>query len=258
MDFSGELVTGLNNDNELHVWIAYPDLITDPQLLHAYHAVMTPQEAQRQQKFYFERDRHQALVTRGLVRSILGHYVQQAPGELSFSIGERGKPELSHAFPLRFNLSHTHGVIMLGVIKENSLGVDVESTGRVSNAVDIADHFFSPSEVSTLRQQPQLLQNEQFYEYWTLKEAYIKACGQGLAIPLDKFSFDLSRKPDIDIGFANDWDDSPDQWMFWLYQLSENVRMAIALQRPEHRPNVRFFEVVPMSFFKEINIEPMQ
>ena len=101
-----------------------------------------------------------------------------------------------HEGGLRFNLSHTDGLVVCLVAVEREIGVDVEHTARAGSVgIEIAERFSSPSEVAELRSLPFADQRSRFFDYWTLKEAYIKARGLGLHLPLDQFSFHLGLTP---------------------------------------------------------------
>lgn len=235
-----------------HLWYVFQDEIRDPALLDAYRGLMTPAEAERQARFMFAKGRHEHLVTRALVRTTLSRYAPVDPRAWSFAIGERGRPEIAGpegAPPLRFNLSHTDGLIACLVTHDLDVGVDVEDTLRTSSTVDIADRFFSPSEVRELRAQPAERQRTRFFEYWTLKEAYIKARGMGLALPLDQFSFHLDEGPEIRISFDPRLVDDPESWQFSLYRPSGRHMMAAAIRKGRGRPplSIELREVVPLA-----------
>jgi 4'-phosphopantetheinyl transferase len=225
-------------DDEIHLWITFPEAIREPQLLARYAQLMSAEERDRQQRYMFERDRHDALVTRALVRTVLSHYVAVAPEHWRFAQGDKGKPEILDApWPLRFNVSHTQGMIICGVARQHDLGVDVEYINRNTEVTDIADRFFSATEVSEMFSLPVAEQRSRFFDYWTLKESYIKAWGQGLAIPLDHFSFhirDAGRtgavNRDISLSFVPQRDDDPANWQSWLFYPNATHRMAISLR----------------------------
>ncbi|QQZ39510.1 4'-phosphopantetheinyl transferase superfamily protein [Pseudomonas sp. SK3(2021)] len=115
-----------------------------------------------------------------------------APQQWVFASNAWGKPAIvAPGAPMAFNLSHTEGLVTLALTLENSVGIDVESRQRTTDT-DLAERFFSASEVRYLSSLPTAERASAFISLWTLKEAYIKACGQGLSIPLDSFSFDLT------------------------------------------------------------------
>jgi 4'-phosphopantetheinyl transferase len=130
---------------------------------------------------------------------LLGGYLQQAPAGLEFSYGRYGKPFLSGenaSSGLSFNLSHSSGLAVYAIARERNLGIDVEHVRPESAGEDIAQRYFSAREVSDLRTLPPEARVDGFFHCWTRKEAYLKATGMGLQIPLDSFSVSLSpEKP---------------------------------------------------------------
>lgn len=219
---------------EAHLWYVFHERVQDPALLEAYHRLMTPEEAERQARFYFPKGRHEHLCARALVRTTLSKYAPVDPREWRFLKGEHGKPEIAAPAglpPIRFNLSHTEGLIACLVTLEREVGVDVEFVDRPSSTVEVADRFFSPSEVRALRARPAEEQRSRFFDYWTLKEAYIKARGMGLALPLDQFSFHLEDLPEIRISFDPRLVDDAESWQFQLWNPSAEHRMAAAIRR---------------------------
>jgi 4'-phosphopantetheinyl transferase len=233
-----------------HLWYVFSEEVKDPKLLAAYHALMAPAEAAQQARFYFPEGRHEYLLTRALVRAVLSRYAPIAPAEWQFVRNEYGRPEISGppgAPSLRFNLSNTRGLIACLVAQGRDVGVDVEDMDRSTSAVDIADRFFSPSEVRALHARPEALQRDRFFDYWTLKESYIKARGMGLAIPLEQFSFHLDEGPVIRISFDPQLKDDPADWQFALYRLSARHRMAAAIRRGRDAPlTIELRETVPL------------
>lgn len=109
-------------------------------------------------------------------------------------------------------------------------GVDVEdrAAGRFAGA--LADRFFSPLEARALRELPPALRRERFFEYWTLKEAYVKARGEGLAIPLDQFAFHLDEGPRIRVSFAPGFEDEPSRWQFALLRPTDRHLLALGVR----------------------------
>jgi 4'-phosphopantetheinyl transferase len=243
---------------EVHLWYVRHESIQDPRLLAAYQALMTAAERERHDRFVFAKDRHQFLVTRALVRTTLSRYAQIAPADWRFVCNKYGKPRIEPVktpghepdtwHGLSFNLSNTHGVIACAVTSGcDELGVDVEDTSRPGETLEIADRFFSPVEVKALRALPAARQRQRFFAYWTLKEAYIKARGMGLSIPLDQFSFHLDGDKGIGVSFDPRLGDDPGQWQFELFRASECHLMALALRRGGAGLAVRAASCVPLA-----------
>jgi len=244
--------------SEVHVWLTRPEAAQGSERLRGYAALMTPDEREKQARYYFERDRHACLVTRALVRTTLSRYVSRRPDAWRFEKNEHGCPRLvpeQRDSELRFNLSHTDGLIACAVARERAVGVDVEHTGRRGETVAIADRYFSAAEVRELRALPQSRQRDRFFDYWTLKESYIKARGMGLALPLSQFSFlieddtgeSVARDaPRIDIRFDTELRDDPLLWQFELERRSPQHRLALAVRKGEGpRLQVQVEEIVP-------------
>ena len=163
-------------------------------------ALLDAEERARFERFRFERHRALYAAAHALVRRVLSHHDGRDPGAWRFDVGERGKPRIREpgALPLSFNLSHTEGYAAVGVTSGCALGVDVEAAPRLGRPEDIAHRYFSPREVEGLLALPVAARRERFLDLWSLKEAYIKARGLGLAIPLASFSFLLDGDSDAD------------------------------------------------------------
>ncbi len=236
---------------EVHVWLTTPETITDPALLATYMAWMNPEEAARQARFLFDRHRHQFLVARALVRSTLSRYAALAPADWRFVNNAWGRPDIDPGHGLGglcFNLSHTDGLVAVAVARAEvearpatpdparrawpELGVDVEDTWRRSHTDQIAEHFFAPAEVAALRALPQARQHARFFELWTLKEAYIKARGMGLAISLHSFAYDLDGRG-IGLTIDPSLGDTREGWQFHLSAPTERHRLALAVRFPD-------------------------
>lgn len=193
---------------------------------------MSEDERKKRDRFRFEKDQHTCLVTRALVRTVLSRYEDVAPEAWRFRANEHGRPEIDEpheARSLKFNLSHTNGLIVCLVARGREVGVDVEDRERRGRLLDVADRFFSPSEVAALRALPKREQLDRFFLYWTLKESYIKARGMGLAIPLSQFSFDVG--PDIAIAFDPRLEDDPVSWQFTAMSCGRRHAVAAAFRR---------------------------
>ncbi len=177
---------------EIHVWHAALD--RDERDLARLQATLSADEKARADRFRFAKDKNHYTVARGLLRELLGNYLQEAPAGLEFSYGPHGKPSLAGknaSSGISFNLSHSFGLAVYAFARERDLGIDVERVQAESAGDDIARRFFSPREVSDLHALPAEARTEAFFLCWTRKEAYIKALGTGLYTPLDGFSVSL-------------------------------------------------------------------
>ncbi|HLW69469.1 MAG TPA: 4'-phosphopantetheinyl transferase superfamily protein [Candidatus Binataceae bacterium] len=176
-------------EDEIHIWTVRLDV--DEETLGELEVTLAADELERARRFHFARDRRRFMAGRGTMRELIGGYVQNAPSALEFSYNEFGKPSLAGAGEaLRFNLAHSGELAILAITRGREVGVDVEELVPARADRDVARNFFSADEVQRLEAMPQSLWAQAFFQCWTRKEAYIKARGKGLSIPLD--SFDVS------------------------------------------------------------------
>jgi len=233
--------------SEVHVWYVFSDRLNDSELLTRYQAMVSSDEAARQQRFVREKDRHQHLVARALVRATLSRYAAVPPEAWSFRPNRYGRPEIAGPIqtPLRFNLSHTRGLVVCAVAWNREVGVDVENLERPGDYVHLAKRFFAPSEAAHVASLPVERQRDVFFAYWTLKESYIKARGMGLALPLGDFAFRLGDP--VTIAFSGSIADDPASWQFRRSQLGAHHRMALALRTGNEAIEVTMRETVPMT-----------
>ncbi len=239
--------------DEIHLWFACDSDCT-PQLLEQYkREFLLDDELARGARFYFERDRNQFVLTRSLVRSVLSRYAAIAPRDWRFGKGEFGRPYLLNpdAPNIAFNLTHTHGMVVLAVSQQQPLGVDVENFLTREAPLGIARSYFSEREVKDLQALPLDAQQERFFHYWTLKESYIKAEGRGLNIPLDHFSMLIAEPGAVEIAFHG-LPDTPD-WHFWVMQPKPGFLTSLCVQNPSERaPRLVLREVLPLLAEREI------
>jgi 4'-phosphopantetheinyl transferase len=261
--------------NEIHLWITKPEeLLGYDQLLATYSTLLTTTELTKQQRYKFAKDRHDALITRAFIRDLLSYYADVSPQNWQFEKGSKDKPEVINCpLPLRFNISHTKNMIICAVTLEDDIGCDVENTGRSNDVLAIAERYFSAKESTELFALPEAEQRHRFFDYWTLKESYIKAWGLGLAIPLTDFSFNINDKSykhkdlftikqDISLSFAQHRVDEPTIWRSWLIYptaaIDKNQEHRIALSLRTKADNqetdyqLRFFDTLPLLGYQEI------
>ena len=180
-------------DGEVHVWRASLDC--SESVLHRFEAALAADEKARAQRFVFQPDRNSYMAARGVLRELLGRYLNRGPSEIEFDYGAQGKPALRSGWSqsgLQFNVSHSHGMALFAFAAARQVGVDVEMVRADFAGEKIAERFFSPQEVRELRSLPAAVQDEGFFLCWTRKEAYIKARGEGLQIPLKSFHVSLA------------------------------------------------------------------
>jgi 4'-phosphopantetheinyl transferase len=226
--------------NEVHVWCSDPTLLEDEGKKRVALGLLSADERERHARFVFERDKCIYLTTHALARIILSRYEPIAPRDWRFSVGSHGKPEIAGpGASLRFNLSNTHGLVVCAVTREADVGVDVERLDREA-PLDIAGEYFAPSEVAALEALVPSERPARFFDYWTLKESYIKARGLGLSLPLEQFSFTIvaDRPPVLTVDAA--LGDDGASWQFAQHRPTANHLLALCVRRD---PRDRDFSV---------------
>jgi len=177
----------LLSESDVHLWFSSLDLPLPS--LQQLELLLDGEERERANGFCFERERARFVVGHGLLRRILGHYLGVESSELCFDYGSRGKPSLSEGFGggrIQFNLAHSGGYVIYAVTLDRKIGVDLERVVPVVELKQIANRFFSDREKTALHALTGNEQHEAFFKIWTAKEAYVKACGEGLAHPLNQ------------------------------------------------------------------------
>lgn len=215
--------------DEVHVWRA--DLNPGDSTVRACYELLQPDERLRADKFHFPRDREHFTVARGVLRQILGGYLGSAPEQVRFAYNKYGKPALAaDAFdaPLSFNVSHSKDIALYAIAGgRRRVGLDIEHLREDFDSLTLAERFFSHAEVAALRALPAEQQRTAFFNCWTRKEAYIKALGEGLSHPLDKFSVSLA--PGEPAALLST-DDNPEEASRWsLVELSPGDGYVAAL-----------------------------
>lgn len=180
-------------ENEVHIWSAKLDV---PEVkIKKWQLYLSTDEVQRAYRFHFAKDQNHFIVARGVLRKILSYYMGRQPYEIGLEYNKYGKPFVEHDFngvPMRFNLSHSHGMCVYAITAGREVGIDIECIRENFSDIEIAERFFSPHEVAALKALSGELQKQAFFLCWTRKEAFIKGKGKGLSIPLDQFDVSLT------------------------------------------------------------------
>ena len=264
--------------DQVHIWRSPLDI--SPCILPQLHAYLSEDEQDRAARFHFDRHRHHFIVGRGVLRVLLGKYVQQNPQDLRFEYGDRGKPYLqtpaltepnvrslgsqrplgSQARPqnLQFNVSHSGGVALYAIALNRRVGIDLEELRPMSNAAQLAKRFFTDREYAQLLSQPLDQQTLAFFRGWTRKEAYLKATGEGLSgLETVEVSL-LADQPRVLDGVADRGDPfivpsangvslskSIMQWCIYDIPLATNHQAAVVIEALDNASqlSMNFFEI---------------
>jgi 4'-phosphopantetheinyl transferase len=237
--------------NQAHVWLLSPEDHDAPDLLAFYRSLLSSDEIRRADRYLREDSRVAFTIAHAVLRRLLSGYSDVAPQDWSFVAGEHGRPEIDTPAAhrgLRFNLSHTRGLIAFVFASGIDCGIDVEETERLADPAKLAKRVFAASEREDFEAQAPDLRRRRFHEYWTLKEAYIKATGFGLARPLREFAFRIGGDGAVAIRFDSSIDDDTAAWQFECRRPTPAHQLAVALRvgapAAAHRIPIRVRDVV--------------
>jgi 4'-phosphopantetheinyl transferase len=217
-----------------HIWFVFQDRVRDVALLDRYRQLLTVHERSGEFRFHFPEDQHRYLLTRALVRTVLSLYAPIGPTEWCFVANAHGRPEIANevmpSAGLSFNVSHTRDLVMMGVSRDRVIGVDTENVRRSPASMEMAEQFCSRNEIAELHSEPDdIRRSERLLDFWVLKEAYLKARGVGLSIPLDQISFSLPGSRGIEVAFDDRVHDRRGNWAFWMLRPSLEHKSAVCI-----------------------------
>lgn len=249
-----------NSHNQmLDIWLASYNTLKGEKSLHTLRKPLNKKELYQEKKFHRRDDRKRYVVTRWLVRSVLSQYTSIPPSKWNFSANRFGRPEISkfhkEASGLTFNLSHTHGLIALGVTWHRAVGIDIEKTLENRATLEVAKHVFSQSEINELSQTPSENLHDKFFQYWTLKEAYTKAIGKGVLTSLDGFTFSFPSPNSISLVIDSCLGDTADRWSFWQCRPTQEHILSVCAERVGSQSSPpTFHKVLPPNNYKLLDL----
>ncbi len=216
--------------DQVHLWRV--SLLHPPFPSDMLWRVLNEKEQARAGRYRFERDRRRFVAARGMLRVILARYAGVSPAAIRFEYSDYGKPSLPDRPDLAFNATDSGELMAVGVAQNRLLGVDIEQVRDDFGGLEIAERFFSPAEVATLRALPSHEQARAFFRCWTRKEAFIKAIGEGLSYPLHQFDVTLGPdEPPRLLRVAGE-PDAPRRWFLADFPLDPNYEGAIIAEMP--------------------------
>ncbi|MGA2048284.1 MAG: 4'-phosphopantetheinyl transferase superfamily protein [Terracidiphilus sp.] len=227
----------------LHLWIAYPDDLLDEEATQACLQLLSEDERVRWQAFKFDRHRREYLATHALVRCALSQHRALPPEAWRFQLNAYGKPAIEQRCGLRFNLSNSLSLVVCLIAEGVEVGVDVESRERAGSIAEIGPRMFSLRELAQLDGLHEDQRPGRCLRLWTLKEAYIKARGMGLALPLNKFSFVFEDDDRIHMEMDPGLGDKPENWRFCVVEYADHCIAAMVEGMPT--PELHLWESRP-------------
>lgn len=235
-------------EGEIHVWCA--DLNVPVETLRSLRSVLSPDEAARAERFYFDPDRNRFIATRSILRVLLSRYLGVLPQSIQFSYGEHGKPFLKEDTytHVRFNVSHSHQKAVLAFTKVYDVGVDVEFLRPERATDELANRFFASPETCALRALPPDLRLAGFFACWTRKEAFIKAKGRGLSLSLSSFVVSLDPRDSARLISVNSDSLEGSRWHLENLEVGPDYRAAVAAESVPMKVELHQWEWNKISF----------
>lgn len=220
------------SSNHVDVWYWNLSGVDCTSYLAEAQAMMSDQEKQRRARIQRPAAKEAFGLSRFFLRTCLSKYSAAQPHEWRFSHNEHGKPVIARPrleTALHFNLSHTSDCMTLAVATSAPVGVDIENTNRRTSLLQTANRFYSPTEVAVLQSLQPAEQRRRFFEYWTLREAYVKARGLAIAVLFKHLCFEIRDAGDITLRPVAALDDQIDRWHFEIIWPSSTHCMAVAI-----------------------------
>lgn len=196
--------------NDVHIWCTNLDLSREK--IQQLETILSQEEINRANQFYFEKHRHRFIVARSSLRIILGQYINIKSDRIQFDYTPKGKPYLVGREEIEFNVSHSENMSLYGVTGNRPIGVDIEYLRPIEDAAKLAKRFFCPSEYEVISPLAPGEREKAFFRAWTAKEAFLKATGEGIGGGLDQVEIDLTSQESIKLlkiqnncHAANEW-----------------------------------------------------
>jgi 4'-phosphopantetheinyl transferase len=195
---------------DVHIWTISTK--ASDAMVGRLERILAKDEIDRALRFRFRHLRDSFVLVRGFLRHLLGQYLDLNPANICFSYGDKGKPTLCSESTLQFNLTHSNGIAAIALTSDCQIGIDLEHMRRMHDMQQLADRYFCAEEAAEIMSLPPNDRERAFFRCWTRKEAYIKAIGDGLSIPLDSFRVTVQHDADArlihaegDSGAAKTW-----------------------------------------------------
>lgn len=218
-------------DSDIHIWCA--SLSASPEDLSHYTSLLSHDELERAKRFYFERDRNHFIVARGLLRTLLGSYLDLEPSQIEFVYGQYGKPALKtglHEKALAFNLSHSKDLAIYAFGLNRKIGIDLEHVRPMPDMDDFARQFFSYKESEFLNALAGKQIEETFFKIWTCKEAFLKANGSGLTVPINQVETSLEAGGTITLTSVGEDEEHVGDWHLEVFSPVTGYQAALATE----------------------------
>ena len=233
------------SESTVHIW-RFPTKASR-HVVATFERVLVPEERDRAFRFGFHHLYASFVIAHGVLRHLLGRYLNCDPAKVSLVYGLKGKPAVESSSSLQFNMTHSGDLALIALFLRREIGVDVEQIRPIPDVQQIANRFFCPAEACEVMSFPQTERERAFFLCWTRKEAYIKATGDGLSAPLG--SFRVTVHPDIPARLVHVQHNEIEARSWTLHDLQVAVGYAAALAYRDQPRSPRLFSVLDPNEF---------
>ena len=216
--------------NEVHVWRVALERGADE--VGRLDVTLAPDEQERAASFIGNALGRRWTIARGALRVILGQYLGMSPKDVRFRYSVKGKPSIDGPTDIdfRFNLAHSENLALIAIARDREVGIDVEAVRSGRDLERIAERFFSPREAATLKAISPPERDHAFYRCWTRKEAYLKAMGGGLSVPLDSFDVAFAPGAPAELLAIRGAPDEPGRWSMLAFDPGAGYAGALVVE----------------------------
>jgi len=216
------------SERSIHVWTLR--IRSSGLSAREFEPILASDEKQRAGRIHFGSLRDSFVVTRGVLRCLLGRYLDLDPSSIQFNYGPKGKPALASGAFVDFNIAHSANMAVFAFTVNCRIGIDVEQIKPLPETYDIATRFFCLEEAAEIMSLPPSERETAFFRCWTRKEAYIKALGEGLSAPLNSFRVKVTPNESAALlHFANDTS-TTEAWTLHDLSIASGYIAALAYQ----------------------------
>ena len=214
--------------SEVHIWQVGLDM--PDARWQALMSLLSDDELAKAERFHFAKHRRRHTVSHAALRILLGQYIACPPRSCDFSYNAHGKPRLAgEDHRIKFNLSHTKEIMLVALVLDSEVGIDIESVTRNVDYMGVGQRWFSALESHTLQSLPEHERGDAFFRAWCRKEAYIKARGEGMSHPLQRFSVALDKQQPRLVEHLDDSRETR-RWTFIDINVAENYRATAVVE----------------------------
>jgi len=218
-------------ENEIHIWKI--PLVQSIHTIETFEGALSQDEHSRSARYHFEKDKQKFIIARGSLRMILGQYLNISPDQIEFIYNDYGKPGLDKGCgdkKISFNLAHSDNWAVCAIVNKHIIGIDIEKIRTLPDVAQIAERFFSDAEFADYQIVLEEHKISAFFNCWTRKEAFIKAIGEGLSHPLDKFIVTLADNVPAKLVEVEDDPDEAANWEMISFNPAPGYIGAVAIR----------------------------